>query len=131
MNVTITRTRESSLDTLRSILDSLHEDLAAGAGIDTPQARLARASRLLQRLDAITALVASAPERPEWTDADALTMRACLDIYERAVLELRSVALDARRRITEAEGTLAEARGIGRRARRRIERATRTRAESA
>lgn len=129
--MTITRTTESRLETLRSILDSLHQDLAAGGAIDAPQARLARASLLLQGVDAITALIAAAPERPESTDADVLTMRAALDIYERAARELRSVALDARRRITEGEDTLAEARGVARRARRRIERATRIRTASA
>ena len=123
--MSITHSSESTLAALRSILDSLHEDLAAGAGIDAPQARLARASRLLQRVEAIAALIATVSERPEWADADALTLRAALDIYERAVRELRSVALDARRRITEAESTLAEGRGVTRRARRRIERATR------
>ena len=109
------------LERLLGVLESLHEDRPTAADPDAERARLAHATQLLERLAGIVpALAARATERT-WDDSDALTARATLDIYERAVHELRALAMSARSRIERAHAMLTEAQQDAKRCRRAIE----------
>lgn len=82
-------------------------------------AELTYAAQLLQLLASIAPELPQATGSHAWQTADALRARVMFEIYDRAVRELRVVALGARVRIEQAEAVLAEARDFSRRRRRR------------
>jgi hypothetical protein len=80
---------------------------------------LTRAADLLEVLESITPELRRAASSGAWDGYEAITARVALEIYDRAVRELRAVALDTRTRLRRAEAACADAREFARRRRRR------------
>ena len=106
---------------LVTALERLREDVP-GTADDAIRGRLTHAGNLVKLLDDLRVDLDALAPASEWTDLDAAVARVALEVYDRAVRELRAVALDARGRIERAQQVFEEASLLAHRRRRRMER---------
>jgi hypothetical protein len=92
-----------SLERVRLALERLRVSSTTGSGASGVQATLAHCSDLLAALETVMPAIEERIRAGEWHPADALSARAALDIYDRAVADLRQVAAAARREVDAAD----------------------------
>lgn len=88
-------------------------------GADALRPSLVYAAQLLDLWASVAPALQQGADSHRWDEREALAARVALEIYERAVHEVRLVALDARASIEHADAVLAEAHEFARRRRRR------------
>jgi hypothetical protein len=94
---------------------------APTAGDNGVAARLARAGELLDALESFMPEVRDAAKSGRWDACDAVTARLAFDVYDRALRELRAVAVDARGGIERAAAAFSDAQTFARRRGRRAD----------
>jgi hypothetical protein len=109
---------DQRFDRILMLLERLEDTGSRAVGDDAVRLRLTQAAQLVEKLASITPELQQAVSRGGWDACDAVTARVVFAVYDRAVRELRAVALEARGRIERAEAVLAEAREFSRRRRR-------------
>jgi hypothetical protein len=113
---------DATLHRLLRTLEALHDHTPAAAAADPRAARLALAARLMEQLALLVPAIEARVSVASCDDAEAVAMRTMLDIYERAVRELRAIARDARESIARADAAVADGRIAAKRHRRWLER---------
>jgi hypothetical protein len=113
---------DAPLQLLLRTLEALHDPEPAATGADPQAARLALAAQLLRQLAILTPAMAARTSVAACDDTEAAAMRVMLDVYERALRELRALARDARGRIERAEAAVADGGLEAKRCRKALER---------
>jgi alkylhydroperoxidase/carboxymuconolactone decarboxylase family protein YurZ len=110
------------LDRLTTFLERLRASGRAAIDDETIENRLARAIHLVGLLEDLAPDLHALAPASEWTRMDEATARVALDTYDRALGQIRTIALDARRRVERCTQVFEDARLFAHRRQRRMER---------
>ena len=110
------------LDRLTTLLERLRASGQGAVDVVTIVSGLARAVHLVGLLEGLIPDLHALAPSSEWTRMDEATARVALDTYDRALRQIRTIALDARRRVERCTQVFEEAQLFVHRRHRRMER---------
>jgi hypothetical protein len=112
----------ASLERVRLALERLRASDVVPSETADVRAILERSTDLLAALQTLIPPIEARIPSGGWDPAEALAARAALDIYDRAVAELRRVSGTARKRVEEAQRLFEEVHEFARESRHRAKR---------